>query len=82
MRKMHENTISCYQNPCLILVCTGVIIGRGKNFDFIWDLNGKSIVLFMILGSINVMKQTFKFMAYRYAEASELAVFMYLGTPL
>ena len=80
MRKMHENTISCFQQPIAVISCS-IILYNTIGFDFIKDLSYKSYILFALMGTTTNITSALRVRAYKHCDVSTLAVYQYLSTP-
>lgn len=76
MSKMHSNTLSCYQNPFLMLVSGVTLLVRGEDMGLHFladDWRVAALILWLSLST--VVLQVIKFTAYKYEDASNLVLF-------
>ena len=82
LKGLHENTRTLYMAPFLIVVCSIVISMQGIGFAFFQDLSFKTYLMFIFISGFNIICQAISMIAYRHCEASKLAIYSYLSTPL
>ena len=84
MRKLNENTLSCYSNIACAIFGYVVIKITGMDATFVIDIlinRPWTFMLFFITGSITFPIQIIKFRSTKHETASKLAVFSYLAVP-
>ena len=68
--------------PCLMIITAALIHYQEVGFEFLHDLSWKSYLLIAFMSGSNLICDMLSMLSYRHCEASKLAIYSYLSTPL